>query len=203
MDNHYGLGAFGGQRQIMGDQQQRRAQFVGESLQMVEHLPLHGDVQRRRRLVGDQQLRSAGQPDGDERTLTHASRKLVRVLAGLLARIGHPGLGEQLHRPSPGLAGIGVGPQRFPDLEADLPNRVEIGHRVLGYITDATAPDLSELPAVGRGDVDAVENDAAGGNSPAGRKQPEDRGGRGGFPRTRFADDGDGVSALDRQVHTA
>ena len=40
------LGAFGGQSEIMGDQQHRGSQFAGEMLQVIEHLALHGDVQR-------------------------------------------------------------------------------------------------------------------------------------------------------------
>ena len=39
------LGSFCGQREIVGDQQHRGAQFARELLQMVEHLTLHGDVQ--------------------------------------------------------------------------------------------------------------------------------------------------------------
>ena len=48
------LGPFSGQREVMGDQQHRSPQFAGELLQMIEHLALHRDVQRRGRLVGDQ-----------------------------------------------------------------------------------------------------------------------------------------------------
>ena len=89
--------------------------------------------------VGSSAISSCGparQTDGDQRTLTHAAGQLMRVPPGLFRRIRHAGLGEQLHRPSSGLAAIGVGPQRFPDLEADLPDRVEVGHRVLGHVAD-------------------------------------------------------------------
>ncbi len=46
-------GPFGGQRQIVGDQQHGGTQFTGELLQMIEDAALHGDVEGRRRLVSD------------------------------------------------------------------------------------------------------------------------------------------------------
>ena len=73
MDDDHSLSPFGGQRQIVSDQQQRGTQFIGEALQMIEHLPLHRDVECGRRLVGDQQLRVTRQSDGDQRTLAHAA----------------------------------------------------------------------------------------------------------------------------------
>jgi len=46
VQDYQALGPFGGQREIMGDQQHRGAKFTRELLQMVEHLTLDGDVQR-------------------------------------------------------------------------------------------------------------------------------------------------------------
>jgi hypothetical protein len=47
--------------------------------QQVEDLRLDGDVERGRRLVGDQQVRLAGQRDGDHHPLLHAAGKLEGV----------------------------------------------------------------------------------------------------------------------------
>jgi hypothetical protein len=44
----------------------------------LQHLRLHGDVERRRRLVGDQHLGAAGQRHGDHHPLAHAAGQLVR-----------------------------------------------------------------------------------------------------------------------------
>ena len=44
----------------------------------VEDLGLDRDVERGRRLVGDQQLRLAGERHGDHHALRHAARHLVR-----------------------------------------------------------------------------------------------------------------------------
>ena len=50
----------------------------------VEDLRLDGDVERRGRLVGDQQPRLAGQRHRDHRALAHAARQLVRILVEAL-----------------------------------------------------------------------------------------------------------------------
>ena len=56
------------------------------SPQQMDDLRLHGDVERRRRLVGDQQLGIAQQAHGDGDPLAHAAAELVRVLIRAAAR---------------------------------------------------------------------------------------------------------------------
>ncbi len=51
-----------------------------------EDLGLHGHVERRGRLVGEQHLRAAGDRDRDHHALAHAAAELVRVVAEALAR---------------------------------------------------------------------------------------------------------------------
>ena len=97
--HHKVLGALGGQAQIVGDEQNRGAEFLGQTVEVVEDLTLHRDVERRGRLVRDQELRTAGQSDGDERALAHTAGELVRVLLQPLVGIGHPGLLEQFGGP--------------------------------------------------------------------------------------------------------
>ena len=48
--------------------------------QQLEHLALHGHVERGRRLVGDQHVGLEGQRHGDHDALAHAAGKLVRKL---------------------------------------------------------------------------------------------------------------------------
>ena len=93
--DHDMLGALGGQSQIVGDEQHGGAERIGEHVQVVENLLLHGHVECGGRFVGDKQLRSAGQTDGDQRTLAHAAGELVRVLAGTSRGIGQTGFGQQ------------------------------------------------------------------------------------------------------------
>ena len=74
--------------EVVRDQDQRRVLLGDELAQQIEDLRLDGDVERSRRLVGDQQLRLAGQRHRDHRALAHAARELVRVVleTGLRAR---------------------------------------------------------------------------------------------------------------------
>ena len=75
--------------EIVRDQDQRRVALGDEAAQQVEDLRLDRHVERGRRLVGDQQLRLAGERHRDHRALAHAARKLVRVGIGAL-----PGRGD-------------------------------------------------------------------------------------------------------------
>ena len=55
-------------------------ELVGQSLDQLEDLGLDRDVQCRRRLVCEDQLRIAGQRDRDHHALAHTARELVRVV---------------------------------------------------------------------------------------------------------------------------
>ena len=70
-----------------------------ERAQQVEDLRLDGDVQRSGRLVGDQQLRLAGERHRDHRTLAHPAGELVRVVVQTLLGARDTDLLEQLDRP--------------------------------------------------------------------------------------------------------
>ena len=61
-----------------------RTRPAGVALQLVhqvEHLRLHGDVERGGRLVGEEQVGVAGERDGDHDALAHAAGEFVRILA--------------------------------------------------------------------------------------------------------------------------
>ena len=62
----------------------------------IEDLRLHRDVERGRRLVGDQQRGIAGQRHGDHRALAHAARQLVRIAVDGFVGLGDVDLGQQL-----------------------------------------------------------------------------------------------------------
>ena len=65
--------------EVVGDQQDGGVGLVAQRPDEVEHLGLDGGVEARRRLVEHEQLRVAGQRHGDDDTLLHAARQLVRV----------------------------------------------------------------------------------------------------------------------------
>ena len=64
----------GDDAEVVGDQHDRRAESApsGRSISSQD-LRLDRDVERRGRLVGDQQLRAAGERHGDHHALAHAA----------------------------------------------------------------------------------------------------------------------------------
>jgi hypothetical protein len=88
--HHQVFGAFGGQAEIMGDEQHRRPEFTGEAVDMVEDPALHGDIESGGRFVGDQEPGTSRQRHRDQRALPQAAGQLVRVLVDPLLRIRYP-----------------------------------------------------------------------------------------------------------------
>ena len=66
--------------------------------QQVEDLRLDRDVERRRRLVGDDERRLAGERDRDHHALAHAAGQLMRVVARAPRGVGNAHRVEQLDR---------------------------------------------------------------------------------------------------------
>ena len=71
----------GDHAEVVGDQQHDEPEPLLEVGDQVEDLRLDGDVERGGRLVGDQQLRFAGERHRDQHALAHAARHLVRRTA--------------------------------------------------------------------------------------------------------------------------
>ncbi len=146
--DHDVVGAAGGHAEIVGDQDHRHAALALLALQQVEDLALHGDVERRGRLVGDQQLGRTGDGNGDGHALAHAAREFMRILGGAAFGLGNADLAQKLD----GAAGRGLGiepavqAQPLADLAADLHHRIERGHRVLEYDADLAAQHAAEFP---------------------------------------------------------
>ena len=65
---------------IVRDQDHAHRQFVAQAQQQLQDLVLYRDVERRRRFIGQQQLRPAGKRDGEHRALPHAAGELVREI---------------------------------------------------------------------------------------------------------------------------
>jgi len=74
------MGDPGDDAEIVGDQQHAEAEIALELGQQAQDLRLHRDVERRGRLVGDQELGVAHQRHGDHDPLAQATRELVREL---------------------------------------------------------------------------------------------------------------------------
>ena len=120
--------------------------------QQVENLRLDRDVERGRRLVGDEQRRAARQRERDERALPQAARQLVRIVAHAPLRLGNADGVEELDRAVARRAPArdAVHHQRFLDLVADGEDRVQRRHRLLEDQRDLGAADLLHLLLVER-----------------------------------------------------
>ena len=71
---------FGNHAQVVRDQNNSSARFALHFVHEFENLRLDGDIERGRRLVGDQQARVARERHRDHHALTHAAGELVRVV---------------------------------------------------------------------------------------------------------------------------
>ena len=78
-DDHAG-GDAGDDAEIMGDEDQPHGEFPLQAGEKVQNLRLNGDVERRGRLVGQDQRRLAHQRHGDHDALAQAARELMWVL---------------------------------------------------------------------------------------------------------------------------
>src|SRR5439155_18811744 len=69
------------EREIMRDEEHGEAEVTFQRLDLLHDLALDDDVERRRRLVHDNQLRLERERHCDDYPLAHAARELVRVRA--------------------------------------------------------------------------------------------------------------------------
>ena len=97
------VGPPGDDTHVVGDEDDRHVQPLAEVVEQVQDLRLDGDVESRRGLVGDEQLRLAGQSQGDHHALAETAGELVGVVVEPLCGTGHAHEGEDLERPLPGL----------------------------------------------------------------------------------------------------
>jgi hypothetical protein len=65
--------------EIMRHEQDRGTMALPQALDQLQHLTLHGDIQRGGRLVRDHQARIAGERHRDQHALPHPAGNLMRV----------------------------------------------------------------------------------------------------------------------------
>ncbi len=81
------FGDIGNDAEIVRDDEDRHVEFALQVAHQLEDLRLDGDVERRGRLVGDEQRRLADQRHGDHRALTQAARQLEGIGTQRLGRM--------------------------------------------------------------------------------------------------------------------
>ena len=202
--HHHLVGDLGDDAEIVGDDQHRHAEPALQVLQQVEDLRLDGDVERRRRLVGDQQRGLAGQRHGDHDPLAHAAGQ-----AGADSR--RPAASAEGMRTSSSISIAralaacgdmrGVRQDRLDDLLADRVDRIERGHRLLEDHRHLAAAQAAALVGGEAEHVAALEQDRVG-RDLAGRARHQAHDGERGhaLAAAGFADQADGAAATDGEV---
>ena len=157
------VGGLGDDAHVVRDDDHRHLVFLAQALEQVEDLGLDRHVERGRRLVGDQQLRVAGERDGDHHALAHAAGELVRIVVEASCSVRNTDLLEELDRALARgvLLHVEVAPQRLRDLRSDLERRVQRRHRVLEDHRHLAAAHVLELAVAELRQVAPVEHDRA------------------------------------------
>jgi hypothetical protein len=176
---------------IMRDEEDRHPLFLLQDLEQLQDLRLDRDVERGRRLVGDQQFWLAGQGHRDHHALAHAAGEAMWIFVKARLRRGNANALEQTN-------GLGlrrrarqasVIDQRLGNLETDGQHRVEAGHRLLEDHGDVVAAHIPHRLFRQRQQIAARELDAALDAAVLVRNQSHD-GERGdALARARFTDD--------------
>ena len=122
-----------GEPEIVRDQEHAHLPLVDEPAEQIDDARLRRDIERRSRLVGDQDIRVDGDRHRDHHALTHSARELVRVAVEAARRNGNADVPEQIDRASARsvLGDVLVDADRLDDLVTDRVHRVQRGHRVL------------------------------------------------------------------------
>ncbi|KFB70108.1 MAG: hypothetical protein CAPSK01_000121 [Candidatus Accumulibacter vicinus] len=119
--------------EVVGDQQHTHRPFGLHTSQQFEDLRLDGDVERRRRLVGNQQTRLAGQRNRDHHPLFHAARELEGIFTEAALGVGNADRRQQFERTRayrlPGQPEVTF--EHLGQLATDGQHRIEAGCRLL------------------------------------------------------------------------
>ena len=181
----------------MGDKQVGEVEFLAQILQKVDDLGLNGDVERRDRLVADDELRLHGQGPRDAHPLALSAAHLVGIA------VGEPGVEateiEKFPHPFVPRLRIGLDLVDFHGLADDGPDlhpRIERTVWVLEYDLDLLAQgDQFALAQVGH--VDPVEINLPRG----GAFESKDAAAGRGFPAPRFAYQAKGFAFAYVEAH--
>src|SRR5690554_1278077 len=190
--------------EVVRDQEHRHAETVTEPRNQLQDLGLDRHVERGGRLVGDQEVRLAGERDGDHHALALAARELMRVDIHALLRRGdadqpqHPD--RLLARFLPG--NIAMQTHRLGDLLAHRVHGVERRHRFLKDHRDVVAADVAHIARRQVEQLAAIEADTAPLHDLARRRRDQPKQGQRGdrLAAAALADDAEHLALLDREA---
>ena len=196
------VGDLGDDAEVVRDEQHAGAVLAHQVAHEREDLRLRRHVERRGRLVRDQELGVEHQRHRDHDALPLAARELVRIRRRHARRIGQAHVGEPFEnlRAPRRRVERRVPPQHLVDLLAAAHDGIERRHRLLEDHRHARAAQRLE-PPLGRADeLLAGEPDRAAGHRERARQQAHRRVRDHALAGARFADEADDLVRRDRQV---
>ena len=196
---------------VVRDEEHGHADLFLELLDERKDLRLYRYVKRRRRFVGNEKLRAAGERHGDHDALAHAPGELMRVALRDARRIRDAHEFEKPYGFGLGLFSghAAVQLQTFFNLCARREDRVERRHRLLKDHGDFGAANLAKRRVRALHEVDgravaALEMNGPAGYAPAARfHEPHDRKTRDGLSGTGFADERERFARSDDEGFAA
>ena len=199
------VGHVGHDAEIVGDEDQAHLPLLLQVRQQLHDLSLHGDVERGRRLVGDEHRRVQGDRHRDHDALAHATGELVWIGLDALPRGRN---GDTFHEPHRTLEGVrlvhpAVLAEHLGDLPPDREDGVESRQRVLEDHRDLRATGVTPLVRIHRQQVAAAVPHLPGRDLR--RRHVEDaHDGLGGhrLARSRLTQDGEGLALAEIERHT-
>ena len=201
--HHHPFGDSGDDAEVVRDQHDARVHPVLDALDHVEHLRLDRDVERGRRLIGDQHVGIVGDHHRDHRPLPHTARVLVRVLVVALRGVRNADELEQrdgtVAQLSPVQAFV-VHRDRLRDLAAHRVHGVQRRERVLEDHRDLAPAVRSQLAFGKTEELGATELDAARDLGRL-RQQAEDRHRRHALARPRLPHDAERLVGAQIERH--
>jgi hypothetical protein len=188
----------------VGDHDDRGVELGLQFLDELEDLRLHGDVQRRGRLVGDEEVWVAGQRHRDHGALAHPARELVRIVVNARVWLGDPYPLEHVDGvPARLLLGhVVVHAVSLDDLVTDCVERVQCRQRVLEDHRHPLAAQPAYLLFGRRDQLVPAEPDLAGHIRVHPTVQPEDAEAGHALARARLPHDAQRPPTLETERQT-
>ena len=182
----------------MRDEEIGQAVLALQVLHEVQDLRLHGNVQRARGLVADEEFGIGGEGARDRDALALAAREFVRVLVHVLRREpdAREELGDALVARRCGLH-ESERAHGFRDDVAHAPARIQARVGVLEDHLEAPPQVQHFRAARDLAEIDAVEDDRTAGGLVEAADETRDRR----LAAARFAHERERVAALDREAH--
>ena len=193
--------------EIVGDQQHGGVGGRGAFFQEAQDLRLHRNVQRRGGLVGDDQLRAAGERHRDHHPLAHAAGEFVRISVEGALRVRNLHVSEQIDAEFARffLGNLLMAQDHVEHLFAHAQDRVQGGHRLLENHRHFAAAHPLQFHVAHLEDV-AVEDVDAGCRRNArfsARQKPQQAHGGDGLAGAGLADQADDLAGGDVQRNPA